>query len=219
MNSTKPLIGSGFSFPKPKDDMSVTTSAENPVFQLDQVWRTRGGENRQVTRLNNGQKFPVVTVPSPFRLAGSQNFYCYTLAGSYFGADGKESPEDLVEQVSGPGFGEKKDESLWGDIASLMPPPRGWEQAVRHEMLVLNEHGRVACMASSPNVAADIVRMRNAHAALVAAAQAINAAHESMFTQCCSNPIKDAWGKEVNLSNLNAAHQLADKALELAGAK
>jgi hypothetical protein len=50
-------------------------------------------------------------------------------------------------------------------------------------------------------------------AAVRQALVAINAAHESMFVQCCSNPIKNAWGKDVDVSLLNEAHRLADIAL------
>ncbi|TSP14037.1 hypothetical protein [Cupriavidus campinensis] len=40
---------------------------------------------------------------------------------------------------------------------------------------------------------------------------AVEAAHADMFRQCCSNPIKNAWGKEVSVRKLNEAMLLADK--------
>jgi len=42
--------------------------------------------------------------------------------------------------------------------------------------------------------------------------QAIEAAHASMFEQCCSNPITNAWGKPVSLTALNEAQELALRA-------
>ncbi|MBD9583614.1 hypothetical protein IB269_19660 [Delftia sp. DLF01] len=47
----------------------------------------------------------------------------------------------------------------------------------------------------------------------VAALRLYEAAHEDLFVQCCSNPIKNAWGKEVNLAKLNIAHEAAGRAL------
>ena len=33
--------------------------------------------------------------------------------------------------------------------------------------------------------------------------KAMENAHESMFTQCCSNPVYNTWGKQVDVSALN----------------
>lgn len=33
--------------------------------------------------------------------------------------------------------------------------------------------------------------------------KAMEAAHESMFTQCLSNPSYNAWGKQINCSKIN----------------
>lgn len=38
---------------------------------------------------------------------------------------------------------------------------------------------------------------------------AISAAKESLFSQCCSNPIKNSWGKQVDLTKLNDLFNLA----------
>ena len=38
-------------------------------------------------------------------------------------------------------------------------------------------------------------------------------AREDLFTQCLSNPIQNAWGKQVNLAKLNQAHEAAIAAL------
>jgi hypothetical protein len=40
------------------------------------------------------------------------------------------------------------------------------------------------------------------------------AAFEAIFGQCCSNPIKDAWGKSIDTTLLNEAHRLAEEALK-----
>ncbi|KJK22088.1 hypothetical protein UB46_23515 [Burkholderiaceae bacterium 16] len=38
---------------------------------------------------------------------------------------------------------------------------------------------------------------------------AVEKAHTSLFAQCCSNPIKNAWGKEVSVAMLNDAQEMA----------
>ncbi|MDW3683057.1 hypothetical protein RA280_15130 [Cupriavidus sp. CV2] len=38
---------------------------------------------------------------------------------------------------------------------------------------------------------------------------AVEAAHSALFAQCASNPIKNAWGKEVSVAALNAAQEMA----------
>jgi hypothetical protein len=47
--------------------------------------------------------------------------------------------------------------------------------------------------------------------------KSIKSAHESMFTQCLSNPIKNTWGKEVDVSLLNQASCDADSAAAALG--
>lgn len=37
--------------------------------------------------------------------------------------------------------------------------------------------------------------------------------HEDMFVQCCSNPVKNVWGKQVDMTKLNMAHQKAQEVL------
>ncbi|SFB50782.1 hypothetical protein [Delftia tsuruhatensis] len=59
---------------------------------------------------------------------------------------------------------------------------------------------------------------QNSTHAAVAALRLYEAAHEDLFVQCCSNPIKNAWGKEVNLTKLNIAHEAAGRALNASSA-
>ncbi|MNH36465.1 hypothetical protein D3C79_972560 [compost metagenome] len=51
---------------------------------------------------------------------------------------------------------------------------------------------------------------------LLAALQKYEEAFHLMFGQCCSNGIFDAWGKRVNCTTLNEAHELAGKAIKAA---
>jgi hypothetical protein len=62
-----------------------------------------------------------------------------------------------------------------------------------------------------------ICRAVNSHAALVQACKTIIDAHSQMFAQCLSNPVKNAWGKEISVSALNKASEEARAALRLAG--
>lgn len=55
-------------------------------------------------------------------------------------------------------------------------------------------------------------------AALNGALEKMKAAHESMFEQCLSNPVSNAWGKEINLSAINEL-QLAASRIDSAIAK
>lgn len=50
-------------------------------------------------------------------------------------------------------------------------------------------------------------------AAMREALQAYEHAFEGLFAQCCSNPVKDAWGRPVDMTNLNRAHELAQTVL------
>lgn len=52
-------------------------------------------------------------------------------------------------------------------------------------------------------------------ARLVAACRKTVEAHESLFAQCLSNPIINAWGEEVNVGKINEAHEAAKAALAL----
>lgn len=38
-------------------------------------------------------------------------------------------------------------------------------------------------------------------------------AHDSMFCQCCSNPIYNTWGAQVDVSLINDTRLLADRFL------
>jgi hypothetical protein len=48
---------------------------------------------------------------------------------------------------------------------------------------------------------------------LMAALRKYEDAWEDMFAQCCSNPITNAWGKQVNLALMNEAHEAARSAI------
>lgn len=52
---------------------------------------------------------------------------------------------------------------------------------------------------------------------LLAALRKYEAAFEGLFAQCCSNPITDAWGKQVDTTLLNEAHELARAAIKAQG--
>ena len=41
-------------------------------------------------------------------------------------------------------------------------------------------------------------------------------ARDGMFAQCCSNPVFDTWGRQVDMTLLNDAHQAAERALKAA---
>lgn len=57
----------------------------------------------------------------------------------------------------------------------------------------------------------DYLRLRTALKALAAQAKK---AHSSIFEQCCSNPITNAWGKEVSALELNNLSEMANKYLK-----
>ena len=48
---------------------------------------------------------------------------------------------------------------------------------------------------------------------LIEALQKYEDAFDDLFGQCCSNPIKNAWGKPVNMTKLNKAHNVGFKLL------
>jgi len=50
------------------------------------------------------------------------------------------------------------------------------------------------------------------HSTLEECIKAMEDAHDSMFTQCCSNPVYNAWGKQVNVSALNNLQHVAMEA-------
>ena len=39
-------------------------------------------------------------------------------------------------------------------------------------------------------------------------------AHDSIFSQCCSNPIYNAWGRQVDVSVFNEAYLMASHFLK-----
>lgn len=56
--------------------------------------------------------------------------------------------------------------------------------------------------------------MKTSHGQVLAALQKYEEAFDLLFGQCCSNGIFDAWGKPVNCTTLNEAHELAGKAIK-----
>lgn len=62
--------------------------------------------------------------------------------------------------------------------------------------------------------ASELVRQRDA---LLAVVKAYEAAREGLFAQCCSNPVKDAWGRNVDMALLNEAHEQAGRVLRNIG--
>jgi hypothetical protein len=48
---------------------------------------------------------------------------------------------------------------------------------------------------------------------VLAALQAYEEAHAHLSAQCCSNPVRNAWGNEVDMTKLNHAHELAQRVL------
>ena len=48
---------------------------------------------------------------------------------------------------------------------------------------------------------------------MMALANAVVAAHDDMFNQCFSNPIKTAWGQPINLTKSNEAYRMAYRIL------
>lgn len=51
------------------------------------------------------------------------------------------------------------------------------------------------------------------HDAMLAALQKYEEAFDLLFGQCCSNGVFDAWGKRVNCTTLNEAHEMAREAI------
>lgn len=77
---------------------------------------------------------------------------------------------------------------------------------------VKRHNPRVLVDAGQPYVkvvhAADYDALR---AELLELARVGKAAHASMFEQCFSNPIKNAWGQEVNCTAINELGELAGR--------
>lgn len=59
-------------------------------------------------------------------------------------------------------------------------------------------------------------RMSTLNDQLVAALEKYEDAHSDLFGQCCSNPVTNAWGKQVNMAKLNDAHEAAGPAIAAA---
>lgn len=57
----------------------------------------------------------------------------------------------------------------------------------------------------------DVVNHRDQ---MVASLQKYQEAFDNLFAQCCSNPIKNAWGKQVDMTLLNEAQMLAGRTLK-----
>ncbi len=60
----------------------------------------------------------------------------------------------------------------------------------------------------------EIARLKAENAELIGVVHAYEAARDSLFVQCLSNPIKNAWGKEVDVSLLNQAHEQAGTVID-----
>jgi hypothetical protein len=60
---------------------------------------------------------------------------------------------------------------------------------------------------------AELSQLRKVAGELRAACKTIRAAHSSLFGQCCSNPVKNAWGAELNMTLLNEANEQAGAVL------
>lgn len=67
---------------------------------------------------------------------------------------------------------------------------------------------------ASEEAAAPVTQVMHAQ---VAALRAYEAAFEDLFGQCASNPIRNAWGKQVDTTKLNYAHLLASSVLKKKG--
>lgn len=58
-----------------------------------------------------------------------------------------------------------------------------------------------------------IAQLQRERDAMRDALLAYEAAHESLFTQCWSNTVYNTWGKAVDMTKLNEAHQMAGRVL------
>lgn len=97
---------------------------------------------------------------------------------------------------------------LYGERdASVLDEAGGYY--MRHLMAMTGEdlHGKGA-------IAAELGHRDMQNDMLLAALQKYEEAFDLLFGQCCSNGIFDAWGKPVNCTTLNEAHELAGKAIK-----
>lgn len=56
-----------------------------------------------------------------------------------------------------------------------------------------------------------IVTMTQENRELMKALQAYEEAQSDLFGQCCSNPVFNAWGKQVDMTKLNHAHMIGSR--------
>jgi len=59
----------------------------------------------------------------------------------------------------------------------------------------------------------EIAQLHADNAALREGLQAYEAARQALFNQCFGNPIRDAWGKAIDCTKLNNAHELTRRLL------
>lgn len=62
--------------------------------------------------------------------------------------------------------------------------------------------------------AAQVQAMGRAPDDAIAALKEYEAFFDQLFAQACSNGLFDAWGRPINCTRLNKAHQMADRALK-----
>ena len=98
---------------------------------------------------------------------------------------------------------------LWAELATVQADLKVWKdtatimgQSRESDRQIMNQQG------------AELARVNAECAAMRKACETINKAHQSLFSQCCSNPIYNSWKKEVNVTLVNQAHQEAEKALK-----
>ena len=112
-------------------------------------------------------------------------------------ATAKLKAEIRAALASAPVAGEAQDAARWRAYATQFP---------QVSSVFLQVHGDPAPQATQ-------VERQDRAGDFIKLAEAIVKAHESMFAQCCSNPVRNAWGVEVNMLPLNQAYELARAAL------
>ncbi|WNL63657.1 hypothetical protein ST4_099 [Aeromonas phage ST4] len=104
--------------------------------------------------------------------------------------------------------------------AAMLAAQADHQRLVRDLDVLLNGEAGAAKQASLcglvAQVAKDGVVAKARFDATLAALQKYEEAFDLLFGQCCSNGIFDAWGKRVNCTTLNEAHELAGKAIKTA---
>lgn len=78
---------------------------------------------------------------------------------------------------------------------------------------MMDENERFTDLLEKAEQERDQLKAENAE--LIGVVHAYEAAHDSLFVQCLSNPIMNAWGKQVDVSLLNQAHEEAGKVIDV----